>query len=287
MHTTSRLGLDVPDSTDAVSGFPTVAGQQMGILDNAVIYEENTLVNRPVASSTAHGTLFRTTDTNGETLGWNDGAVWLPLGLIPASVSTNTTALSGQAIITTGSSAVTVTLPTNTKGAMVAVMNRSTGGTTVSGSNIQGTGLSSASSFPLGTVGASAVLLADGTNWNIIAGQQDTGWVALTPGTSITASTSPVAAARLVGDKVYYRGSLTTATSFAGPNVLLATIAAGATATALTPSYAGNFTAPTQVSSTYSNVSLDIFNSTGLNIYAIGALASGVGINLAPLFYSQ
>ncbi len=163
MHTTTRLGLDVLDASDGANTTPTVDAQSKGILDTAVLYSAGTLVSRPSASSTPAGNLYRTTDSGAETLSWTDGSLWLPLGLIPATSSTSASVVSGQALITTGSGALTVTLPSHAAGQIVAVMNRSTGGTTVSGSNTYGLGLSAASTFPLGVVGAAAVLLDDGT----------------------------------------------------------------------------------------------------------------------------
>lgn len=63
MITTSRLGMDVPQGTDSVSAYPTVAAQAFGILDNAAIYEQGTLVSLPAASSVAAGTVYYATDT--------------------------------------------------------------------------------------------------------------------------------------------------------------------------------------------------------------------------------
>jgi len=209
MHTTSRLGLDVPDSSDNESAYPADAAQSLGILDNAVTYAEGTLVSRGTPSY--HGQLYKTTDSGAETLSWFDGAMWLPLGLIPAIVTASGSVVSGQALIVTGSSAVTITLPSHAVGQIVAVLNYSTGGTTVSGTSIQGLGLSAASSFALGASGAGAVLIDDGTSWRFLAGQQDTGWVSLSlhAGTATAPGTSGYApAARIQGDRVRLRGGI-------------------------------------------------------------------------------
>ncbi len=83
-----------------------------------------------------------------------------------------TTAVSGQWI--EAAAGVTVTLPAPIKNSTVAI----TAASGVSGSNqvtvaagssgaIYGLGLSAASSFKLGTVGASVILEADGSNWYI------------------------------------------------------------------------------------------------------------------------
>src|SRR5258708_6466683 len=83
MITTSRLGLDVPQSTDNESAYPAAANQAMGILDNAAIYEEGTLVSRPAATAVAHGTIYRATDTGD--LSWSNGTAWASLCQLPAS----------------------------------------------------------------------------------------------------------------------------------------------------------------------------------------------------------
>lgn len=203
---TTRLSLPTIDgSTDAVSSYPAVNSSQMEILDNAAIYDEGTLVSRTAGE---HGQFYRTTDAGAETFAWTDGTLWLPLGLIPSSKSSNASAVSGQAIITTGSGAITITLPSHVAGQKVAVVNMTSNVTTVSGSSIQGAGLSSAASFPLGTVGASATLLDDGTNWNMIAGQQDGGWQPLPEGAFAPAPGYGAPFIRLFGNQVLLKGSL-------------------------------------------------------------------------------
>lgn len=128
-------------------------------------------------------------------------------GLRPVSISSSAQALSGQEVVVTGSSSITVTLPSHVKGQKIGVLNIGTGVVTVSGSDIQGQGLSSASSFPLGATGSHATLLDDGTNWLMIEGEQDTGWVTLTAviGT-LAAPDHPYA--RKIGNRVFCRGSI-------------------------------------------------------------------------------
>lgn len=213
---TSRLGLVLPLGADASSELRVSITANANALDAAAIYTEGVIGSLPAASSVAKGTQYRTTDTGVESWLQSDGSVWLPMGLIPASVSTNSTVVNGQCLITTGSSAITITLPTNTKGALVGIVNQTSNVTTVSGSNIDGVGLSAASSFKLGTAGASAVLLGDGTNWYIVGGRQDSGWVALsTMGLNANLATgiatytpSFTPAARLIGDRVWFSGML-------------------------------------------------------------------------------
>jgi hypothetical protein len=76
---------------------------------------------------------------------------------------------------------------------------------------INGKGLSSAASFPLGAVSAHATLQYDGTAWRVTHGAQDSGWVSLTPGLttgwlggSSGGYTDP--AYRLVANEVKLRG---------------------------------------------------------------------------------
>jgi hypothetical protein len=109
----------------------------------------------------------------------------------------------------------TVTLPAPSLNALVGVV----AGASATGANpitvarhsvdvINGVGLSSATSFALGIPGAHALLQSDGTNWFVIAGQQDTGWVNLTLGSGMATHGSDTPAARLVGDRVTLRGAI-------------------------------------------------------------------------------
>jgi hypothetical protein len=108
----------------------------------------------------------------------------------------------------------TISLPTPTASRVVGIW----AGTNIAspitvagnGSNVFGLGLATAgaASFTLGAVGSFAMLQADGTNWIIIAGQQDTGWLALTLTTNVgTRAASATPAARLIGDRVFLRGA--------------------------------------------------------------------------------
>lgn len=209
--TTSRLSLSQPVGADPVSELRTAIGANATILDATVMFASGTLVARPAAA--LDGRIYHATDTGLYYL--DTGSAWqtIPvLGgmygpLLPVSTAVNVTAVAGQCMVVTGSSAVTVTLPANVAGARVRVVNMSTAGTTVSGSAIHGVGLSGASSFPLGTVGASAELFGDGANWYVIDGQQDTGWVAITDGSFQPASGYYAPAIRLLGSCVLLRGA--------------------------------------------------------------------------------
>jgi hypothetical protein len=126
----------------------------------------------------------------------------------------------------------TLTLPSSpTKGNIIQIiaLGTVTGATPVTvaaagGKQINGVGLSAATSFPLGTGNASATLQYDGTAWRVIAGAQDSGWVAVTIGSGLTADgTAFVPAARLKGDEVRLRGILD-ASAGLSVNSTLATI---------------------------------------------------------------
>jgi hypothetical protein len=128
------------------------------------------------------------------------------------SNSSSTTLSRGQSVI--ASPNTTQTLPSASANAMVAITASGTvtgsSPVTVSGSNIQGIGLVSASSFLLGTPGAYAILQSDGTNWHIVAGQQDTGWLSVTvnTGAGYAAVSGETPVARLVADRVWLRGGI-------------------------------------------------------------------------------
>jgi hypothetical protein len=122
------------------------------------------------------------------------------------------TARCGQCIVAAPSTTVTLPSPLANPNAMVAVQANAsvTGATpvTVSGTLIQGLGLTNAASFLLGAPGASVALQSDGTNWRIVSGRQDTGWVNLSLGTGMATHGSETPGGRLVGDRVFLRGAI-------------------------------------------------------------------------------
>jgi hypothetical protein len=85
--------------------------------------------------------------------------------------------------------------------------------TAAGGKGINGLGLAAASTFKIGTPWAYAMLQYDGTNWQIIDGGQDTGWVTMTRATNVNAGSGAyVPAYRTIGNMVYLRGAFTNAT---------------------------------------------------------------------------
>lgn len=139
--------------------------------------------------------------------------------LTPVLTSGNITASRGQAVMATGGAALTVTLPVASAGDMISVAAASTqtGSAPVtvaatSPSAIFGLGLgaSGSASFALGAPNASALLLGLASGkWQIISGQQDTGWLSLTLNTAIGIIPSGFTpACRLIGDRVLLRGGM-------------------------------------------------------------------------------
>lgn len=214
--TTSRLGLINPIGTDGPSQIRVGITSSNGILDNAAIWEEGTFVSRPSVGTAVHGVFWRSTDS-GE-LSYNTGSVWVPVGLFPKVVTGTVSAVSGQMINCEGNSSYSISLPSLAAGALVGITNFTPNShiITVTGTNINGLGLGGASSFSLGTYGATATLLSDGGGWGIVAGQQDTGWVTITSlGSGVSANNGYLPGARLVGDRVYLSGELTAAAASA------------------------------------------------------------------------
>jgi hypothetical protein len=99
------------------------------------------------------------------------------------SSSVNPAVAGSFYIVTTSSSNLTVTLPSPTQGICIGVKKTDSGAGTLTitaGSGViygPGTGSSGSSSIPCSAQGAYVVLQGDGTNWHIVAGQQDSGWV--------------------------------------------------------------------------------------------------------------
>lgn len=150
--------------------------------------------------------------------------------LYPATAVTSRTGIAGETVVVSPSQ--TLALPASpTKGDTIQVeaANNVTGTTPVTvtasgGKVMNGVGLINASSFLLGAPNASATVQYDGTNWRMIAGQQDTGWVVLAPASGwVTGYSTPQM--RLIGDRVYARGSVQNTTG-AGSTAPLGTIGA-------------------------------------------------------------
>lgn len=142
----------------------------------------------------------------------------LPWPLEPIARATSYTAVAGQLVLATG--AIQISLPSPVR-AGIAVGVISVNGTgaapcTVTGGGglINGPGAGT-SSILLGDPGAYVVLVSDGTNWNIVAGAQDSGWITVGSGGTAPAfqngwgntASFQVNQFRKIGTIVYIRGA--------------------------------------------------------------------------------
>lgn len=123
----------------------------------------------------------------------------------------------------------------------------------------KGLGVAGVTSIALGTPGAFVWLFsADGTNWKIVHGEQNTGWVAITP----AAGMSGTAQYRVRGDEVELSGSLEnqSGSTLAGNSPLATNLpAANAAATGFAVEVAASIA----------------FNSTTLEVAFFSSLANG------------
>lgn len=142
------------------------------------------------------------------------------------TVSGTHSALDGELSLCSSNN-YTVTLPSPAANSTVAVW----AGTSVTGAlpitvttpsgAILGVGQTSGASITLGAPGAYVGLYSDGTNYFILSGQLDTGWVAPTLATNWNNGGFITPGARLLGDRVYTKGTLSNNT---GGTVTAATI---------------------------------------------------------------
>jgi hypothetical protein len=152
--------------------------------------------------------------------------------LYPTAAATSRTGLAGESVLVSPSQ--TLTLPASpTKGDIIQIIAAGsvTGATPVTvaasgGKVINGPGLSSGSSFPLGTPQARATVQYDGTAWRITHGAPDTGWLLLTLTSGYTAVGGHfVPQGRLVGDNpVELRGAFDNATTSTSQGTIIAAV---------------------------------------------------------------
>lgn len=107
----------------------------------------------------------------------------------------------------------TITMPSASSNLFVMIqadgtVTSSSPVTVSSSGNMFGLGLNAASSFLLGTPFAHVILAGAGTNWSVVSGQQDSGWVALALKTNINSGgpTYYTPSCRLLGNTVYLSG---------------------------------------------------------------------------------
>lgn len=137
----------------------------------------------------------------------------------PVPVGASGVLVDGELAVSTAAP-ITLTLPSAAANVKCGVFAKIATGsnpvtvTTAGGAVIYGRGLGSGvSSITLGTVGAFVVLQSDGTSWHMVAGEQDTGWLALTitnGGSNLAGAYAPACILR--GDTVEMRGGGTQTT---------------------------------------------------------------------------
>ena len=184
------------------------------------MYSQGTFASRPTAAVAGRYYLATNGALSGASEGdlyFDTGATWVgPRNSFIANlrqVSGTCSALNGDVVECT-SGTFTVTSPVASSGARFTVSNIGDGAITVSAASgvIYGPGLGSgASSFALSVPGAYAALTSDGTNWFLIAGIPDTGWIApsLINSWANYGGGYTSAGYRKVGDIVQLRGALT------------------------------------------------------------------------------
>jgi hypothetical protein len=152
--------------------------------------------------------------------------------LYPTTAVTSRTGLAGESVLVSPSQ--TLTLPASpTKGDIIQIIAGAvTGATAVtvaaSGSKvINGPGLTSGASFPLGMPQSRATVQYDGTAWRITHGAPDTGWLPFTLSNCSAVAGAFVPAGRLVGDNpVELRGEVVNSSATIPQGTVIATIAA-------------------------------------------------------------
>lgn len=134
-----------------------------------------------------------------------------PFLLVPIAKSISYAAVNNDLVIPSAN--ITVTTPAAAATAVFGVAPQSSAVTTVTAATgvIFGPGCTNAGAASIVVASNSYVVLeSDGTNWNIVAGQQDSGWNLIANGSMSNSwvNGSPVFAYRLVGDVVELRGQV-------------------------------------------------------------------------------
>lgn len=137
MHTSTRLGVDIPDASDAVSAGPADFAQAFGVLDNAITVQRYTLVGLPAAGSVPNDTVAYVTDTSPPYYAISNGSSWLPLvvGGAGARGATNiatsqSTSSASYTTLATPDQVTGIVLPTN---GLISVWYQATWQESVSG----------------------------------------------------------------------------------------------------------------------------------------------------------
>lgn len=202
--------------------------------------------------------------------------------LIWTSTGVNTSGTDGHFYGMTA--AATLTLPAPALNATVGVFNQSTGAvvTIAASSGIiggVGFGISGVSSFTLGTSAAAVVLLADGSNWHVVGGYQDTGWVTPSFATNVAAAAGFFPpSSRLRGDVVRLKGQMVNNTG--------ASILSGATWATLPANMAPSLALDGLLASDSGGVQGRISITTGGVLSYSGNVASTARLRLDGITYT-
>jgi hypothetical protein len=236
--------------------------------------------SKPSASA-AKGLFYSATDTGSQYL--SNGSAWkqfLTLGngsLTGVGATANVTATAGQLVLCQGGSGITVTLPAaTTAGQLVGVVNYNNGANTVAGggSLIYGEGAAGVSSIALGGSLSYAIFQSFASTWVIVSGQQDSGWQAASIASGFS-SGGYGAAARMVGDRVWLRGTVTNNSGSTSSGVTVATIPSGLRpTTTIVPGYFLN-----------SSLTSPTINTSG-TITCFGGLGTGNTLYLDGMNYT-
>jgi hypothetical protein len=193
--------------TDALIAAATITGDK--IADEtitAALIANNTITAAQIANNTI--TSSQISNSAGITL------EQLAAGVARLTVSTKTSAFTAADgnLYEVSTAGVAVTLPTPTSGSLISIWNGgdfATSPTAITASSgvILGNGVLS-TSMDLGAGGAYVTLYANGTDWFIVGGGLDTGWVSVTLANGWTNSVGYYPASyRVIEDRVWLRGS--------------------------------------------------------------------------------
>ncbi len=205
---TGNLGLTEPSGSDVVSELRLAIAANAVALGNADIYATGTISARPAAAAGNTGMVYWATDAAYWSV--SNGSAWTELqpALTPFAVASgNPTAFPNQLVQPYGGGQLVGTPGGPAFGCVFGVQPLNSGTTVIANSGtFAGGGANGTTSFPVAQ-NSVVMFLWDGARWAVLAGQQDTGWVALTLGGGSPGTLGTTPAAKLVGNRVHMRGA--------------------------------------------------------------------------------
>jgi hypothetical protein len=206
------FGRGYEGTTAQSHGTSTGTGYCYPIFSSVSAWEDNQVSHQLLGSLGASGTFVKSNGT-----GLVFGTVGALPFLIPTAQSNTYAASNGDFVKASlhAGAGWTISLPTPSADAVVGIQSVNGTGATpftissvTSGGAIFGPGVpATAQTILLGDTGSYVTLLADGTNWNIVAGQQDSGWITF-PTFGAAWSAGIACQYRLTGNVVRVRGEL-------------------------------------------------------------------------------